>query len=65
MVIIIWLCVFPWGRPKGDWDTAMAFGQLIAVSASILFWHAKEWGRRCDLVYADYLPGIILQFLAT
>ncbi|KAH8815439.1 hypothetical protein F5884DRAFT_895335 [Xylogone sp. PMI_703] len=35
-VALIWLCVVVWAGPTGDWSTALAFGQVIAVSISIL-----------------------------
>lgn len=39
---VIWLCVIVWAGPTGDWDTAMAFGQLISASISLLFLYIKN-----------------------
>jgi hypothetical protein len=39
---VIWLCVIVWGLPRGDWETAMAFGQLLAASVSLLFLYARN-----------------------
>lgn len=43
IVAIIWLCVLAWGWGLGkDWGTAMAFGQLLAASASLIVVHTKD-----------------------
>jgi hypothetical protein len=39
---VIWLSVIVWAGPTGDWDTAMAFGQLIAASIPLLLLYTKN-----------------------
>jgi hypothetical protein len=39
---IIWLCVIIWGGSAGDWATAMAFGQLLAASVSLIFFCVRD-----------------------
>jgi hypothetical protein len=39
---VIWLCVIAFGGSVGDWQTAMAFGQLLAASVSLLFLYARN-----------------------
>ena len=42
-VATIWLCVLAWGwGGKNDWGTAMAFGQLLAASVSLIVLYAKD-----------------------
>lgn len=36
-----WLCVIAWAGPTSDWATAMAFGQLIASSISLLLLYTR------------------------
>lgn len=36
-IAIVWLCVVVWDKTRGSWETALALGQLIAASATLLF----------------------------
>lgn len=38
---VIWVCVASAGL-KGDWNIAIAFGQLLAASVALVFQYAKE-----------------------
>jgi hypothetical protein len=39
---VIWLGVAAWAGPTRDWATAMAFGQLLAASLSLLFLYSMN-----------------------
>lgn len=39
---VIWLCVIFLGGSAGQWDFAMAFGQLLAASMTLLIYKAKD-----------------------
>ena len=43
ILAIIWLGVLAWGwGGKNDWGPAMAFGQLLAVSVSLIVHYARD-----------------------
>lgn len=36
---VVWLASVLWAGPKGDWQTAWAFGQLLAASLALILHH--------------------------
>lgn len=38
----IWLCVAIWAGQTRDWDTALAFGQCVLASVTLIAWKARE-----------------------
>ncbi|KAK5129014.1 hypothetical protein LTR85_000347 [Meristemomyces frigidus] len=41
-IAVIWLGTFVWAEQKGDWSTAMGFGQLLAASIALVSFYAKD-----------------------
>lgn len=39
---LIWAAVIVWEGTADDWGTAMAFGQLLAASISLIMVHARD-----------------------
>lgn len=39
---LIWATVIAWEGTTDDWGTAMAFGQLLAASISLIMVHARD-----------------------
>ena len=42
-LVVVWLSVLLWAQPKGDWNTAIALGQLVAACISVVVSHARDW----------------------
>lgn len=41
-VAVVWLGTLLWAEERGDWSTAMGFGQLLAASVALLFVCARD-----------------------